>query len=86
MSTKSISMAESRPGGITWRLCQPGWWDGDRHGAYVGWSVAQQCRVRWRNGQPEQYRCGWYVFSDVIDKMIGPFSTPLAAQRACPVA
>ena len=86
MSTTSTPVAEPQLGRITWRLCQPGWWDAEQNGTYVGWSVAQQCRVRWKKGQPQQYRCGWYVFNDAINKKIGPFTTPSAAQRACPLA
>jgi hypothetical protein len=52
---------------------------------YAGWSVACQCRVRWTRECLQQWDCGWYVFNDVIDKMIGPFNTPTAAKRSCPL-
>jgi hypothetical protein len=35
--------------------------------------------------RPRQYDCGWYVFNDAIGKMIGPFKTPTAAKRFCPL-
>lgn len=70
---------------IVWKLCGPGWWDAVSGNSYAGWSVARQCRVRWIKRRPQQYQCGWYVFNDAIGKMIGPFRTPEAAQRACPL-
>jgi hypothetical protein len=44
-----------------------------------------QCRVRWVKKSPQQYDCGWYCFNDAISKMIGPFKTPTAAKRSCPL-
>ena len=61
---------------ITWRLCEPGWWDAERKGRYAGWSVARQITKKGR---------GWYCFNDAINKMIGPFKTSIGAKRACPV-
>jgi hypothetical protein len=52
---------------------------------YAGWSVAKQCRVRWVRKRPQQYDCGWYVFNDAANQMIGPFKTPTAAKRSCPL-
>jgi hypothetical protein len=34
---------------------------------------------------PRQYDCGWYAFNDAIGKIIGPFKTPTAAKRSCPL-
>jgi hypothetical protein len=52
---------------------------------YAGWSVAWQCRVRWVRECPQQYDCGWYVFNDATNQMIGPFKTPSAAKHSCPL-
>jgi hypothetical protein len=71
---------------INWKLFEPGWWDAFRSNNYTGWSVARQCRVRWIQEEPQQYRRGWYAFNDAINEMIGPFKTPGAAKRACPLA
>jgi hypothetical protein len=70
---------------IVWKPCGPGWWDALSGNTYAGWSVARQCRVRWIKRRPQQYQCGWYVFNDAISKMIGPFRTPEAAKRGCPL-
>jgi len=70
---------------IRWKRCEPGWWDAMSGNTYAGWSVARQCRVRRIKRQPQKYRCGWYVFNDAINKMIGPFKTPETAMRACPL-
>jgi hypothetical protein len=70
---------------ITWKRCCRSWWDAMRGNRYAGWSVAQQCRVRWVRNSPEQYDCGWYVFNDAINEMIGPFTKPEAARRSCPL-
>ena len=80
MSAKRPSNPPSHP--VTWKLCEPGWWDATRNGTYVGWSVARQYRIRWVKGQPRQVRCGWYLFNDAIGKMIRPFKNPTAAQRS----
>ena len=71
---------------IIWHRCEPGWWDAITGKRHAGWSVARQCRVRRVNGSLRQYQCGWYVFNDAINKMIGPFKTPEAAMRACPLS
>ena len=70
---------------IVWKRCNAGWWDALVGKRYTGWSVAQQCRVRWVKNRPQQYACGWYVFNDAINRMIGPFKTPTAAKRSCPL-
>ena len=72
-------------GRIVWARCCPGWWDALRGNQYAGWSVARQCRVRWVRKRPQQYDCGWYVFNDAINQMIGPFKTPSAAKHSCPL-
>ncbi len=75
----------AKPSRILWKRCNAGWWDAMRGPRYAGWSVAQQCRVRWVEQSPQQYDRGWYVFNDAKNKMIGPFKTPTAAKRSCPL-
>jgi hypothetical protein len=75
----------SKRGRIVWQRFGPGWWDAERSNQYAGWSVARQCRVRWVGETPEQYDCGWYVFNDATNQMIGPFKTPTGAKRSCPL-
>ena len=70
---------------LVWKRCNAGWWDAVLDNCYAGWSVAQQCRVRWVKNRPQQYDCGWYVFNDAIDKMIGPSKKPTTAKRSCPL-
>lgn len=70
---------------IAWKLCEAGGWDAMRGETYLGWSVARQCQVLWVKSRPRQSRCGWYVFNDAIDKMIGPFNSSEAAMSACPL-
>ena len=70
---------------IVWKRCEPGWLDAMRHNTYAGWSVARQCPVRPTKGGRKRLQCGWYVFNDTINKMIGPFKSPEAAMRACPL-
>ena len=71
---------------IIWKRCNAAWWDAMRGNRYAGWSVAQQCRVRFVRNRTRQYNCGWYVFNDETDQMIGPFKIPLAAKQSCPLA
>jgi hypothetical protein len=70
---------------LTWIRCNAGWWDAMRGNRYAGWSVAQQCRVRWVKNCPDQYACDWFAFNDATNQMIGPFRTPEAAKRSCPL-
>ena len=70
---------------IVWRRCNAGWWDAERGNEYTGWSVARQCRVRVVRHLIQQYDCGWYVFNDERNQMIGPFKTPITAKRSCPL-
>jgi len=70
---------------IVWKRCNAGWWDAMCADHYAGWSVARQCRVRFVRNGPQQYDCGWYVFNDATNQMIGPFKTPTGAKRSCPL-
>ena len=84
-SMKTGETDDSNEGRLIRIRCCAGWWDAMKGKHYAGWSVARQCRVRWVRKRPQQYDCGWYVFNDAIDKMIGPFKTPTAAKRSCPL-
>ena len=48
-------------------------------------SGARQCRVRVVRDCIQQYDCGWYVFNDQRNQMIGPFKTAITAKRSCPL-
>jgi hypothetical protein len=72
-------------GRIVWNRYCAGWWDAMQVNKYGGWSVARQGRVRWVRKRPQQYDCGWYVFNDATNRMIGPFKTRSAAKHSYPL-